>query len=56
MKKYLRAPLWRPIPRLFYDSEELDRECEQIIKEFMERRFGGFRLPIPTDELTRLIE
>jgi|SRR5271166_1656611 len=57
MKKYLRDPLGRPIPRLFYeDLEELDRECEQIIREFMERCSGGFRLLIPTDEVTRLIE
>lgn len=54
--KLLRDPLKRPIPRLFFDSEELDTECERIIVDFMERRSGGFRLPVPTDELTRLIE
>ncbi len=54
--KLLRDPLNRPIPRLFFDSEELDVECERIIVDFMERRSGGFRLPVPTDELTRLIE
>ena len=57
MKKYLRDPLGRPIPRLFFDDpKELDAECEDIIGDFMHRRSGGFRIPIPTDELTRLIE
>jgi hypothetical protein len=56
MKKYLPDPLGRPIPRLFFeDPNELDVECEQIIREFMQRRYGGFRLPIPTEALIRLI-
>jgi hypothetical protein len=54
--KPLRDPLGRPIQRLYFKTEVLDARCEGIIKGFMERRSGGFRLPIPTDELTRLIE
>ena len=54
--KRLRDPLGRPIQRLYFKTEVLDARCEGIIKSFMERRSGGFRLPIPTDELTRLIE
>ncbi len=54
--KPLRDPLGRPIQRLYFKTEVLDARCEEIIKDFMERRSGGFRLPIPTDELTRLIE
>ena len=54
--KPLRDPLGRPIQRLYFKTEVLDARCEGIIKDFMERRSGGFRLPIPTDELTRLIE
>jgi hypothetical protein len=54
--KPLRDPLGRPIQRLYFKTEVLDARCEEIIKGFMERRSGGFRLPIPTDELTRLIE
>jgi hypothetical protein len=54
--KPLRDPLGRPIQRLYFKTEVLDARCEGIIKSFMERRSGGFRLPIPTDELTRLIE
>jgi hypothetical protein len=54
--KALRDPLGRPIQRLYFKTEVLDARCEGIIKSFMDRRSGGFRLPIPTDELTRLIE
>jgi len=54
--KPLRDPLGRPIQRPFFETEELDARCEGIIRDFMDRRSGGFRLPIPTDELTRLIE
>jgi len=54
--KPLRDPLGRPIPRLYFKTAELDARCEGTIRDFMESRFGGFRLPIPTDELTRLIE
>jgi hypothetical protein len=35
---------------------EIDRKCEQIIREFMELECGGFVVPIPTSALTRLIE
>jgi Zn-dependent peptidase ImmA (M78 family) len=45
-----------PIHRLYFKSEELDDRCERKIAEFMDRHCGGFRLPIPTDDLTRLIE
>ena len=54
--KLLRDPLGRPIKRLYFKAEELDEECERIIREFMDRRSGGFRVPIPTDEIIRMIE
>lgn len=54
--KFLRDPLGRPIKRLYFDTEELDERCERIIRDFMDRRSGGFRLPIPTDEIVRMIE
>jgi hypothetical protein len=54
--KVLRDPLGRPIKRLYFKTEELDDRCEPIIKEFMDRRSGGFSLPIPTDEIIRMIE
>src|SRR5215469_13106761 len=55
MKEY-RDPLGRPIRRLYLKTEVLDKRCEGIMREFMSRRSGGYRLPIPTDELVRLIE
>ncbi len=51
-----RDLLGRPIRRLYLKTEVLDKRCEGIIREFMDRRSGGFGLPIPTDELKRLIE
>jgi hypothetical protein len=57
MKKYLRDPLGRPIPRLFFeDPREIDAECEDMIGDFMQRRYGSFRLPIPTEALIQLID
>jgi len=54
--KFLRDPLGRPIKRLYFKTEELDERCERIIRDFMDRRSGGFKLPIPTDEIVRMIE
>jgi len=55
MRNY-RDPLGRPIRWLYLKTEVLDRRCEGIMREFMNRRSGGYRLPIPTDELIRLLE
>jgi Zn-dependent peptidase ImmA (M78 family) len=54
--KVLRDPLGRPIRRLYFKTEELDEQCEQLVTDFMDRRSGGFRLPIPTDDIIRMIE
>jgi Zn-dependent peptidase ImmA (M78 family) len=54
--KLLRDPLGRPIKRLYFKTEELDERCEQIIAEFMDHHSGGFRLPIPTDDIIRMLE
>ncbi len=54
--KLLRDPLGRPIKRLYFKTEELDERCERIVAEFMDHRAGGFRLPIPTDDIIRMIE
>jgi Zn-dependent peptidase ImmA (M78 family) len=54
--KVLRDPLGRPINRLYFKAEELDARCERKIADFMDGHRGGFRLPIPTDDLIRLIE
>jgi hypothetical protein len=54
--KLLRDPLGRAIPRLFFKLEELDEQCQQIVADFMDRHSGGFRLPLPTDDIIRMIE
>ena len=54
--KLLRDRLGRPIPRIYFKTKDLDERCELKIADFMERHCGGFRLPIPTDDLIRLIE
>jgi len=54
--KLLRDPLGRPIKRLYFKTEELDERCERKIAEFMDQHSGGFGLPIPTDDLIRMIE
>ena len=55
MKEY-RDPLGRPIRRLYLRTDLLDRRCEGLMREFMNRRSGGYRLPIPTNELMRLLD
>jgi len=42
--------------RPYYENGEIDRLCERAIEGFMEERYGGLELPIPTDALTKLIE
>ena len=54
--KLLRDPLGRPIKRLYFSTEELDERCERKIADFMDQHCGGFRLPIPTDDIVRMIE
>jgi hypothetical protein len=54
--KYVRDTTGRFSMRPYYQEEELDQECEQVITQFMQERCGGLALPIPTDVLTKLIE
>jgi Zn-dependent peptidase ImmA (M78 family) len=54
--KLLHDPLGRPIPRVYFNIDELDRECERIVTNFMDRYSGGFSLPVPTDDIIRMIE
>jgi hypothetical protein len=42
--------------RPHYLQNELDIECEEIITQHMKENCGKLILPIPTDELTKLIE
>jgi len=42
--------------RPYYESAELDAECDASISGFMKERYSRLILPIPTDALTKLIE
>jgi hypothetical protein len=54
--RLLHDPLGRPIPRLFFEGDELDVACERIVEDHMKHHAGGFRLPIPTDEIVRMVD
>jgi hypothetical protein len=54
--KYVSDRSGRFPKRPHYEPSELDQECEHIITDFMRSHCGGFRLPIPTEALTKLIE
>lgn len=51
----LRDPLGRPIKRLYFEAEVLDELCERKIADFMNQHCGGFKLPIPTSAIIRMI-
>jgi hypothetical protein len=51
----LRDPLGRPIERLYFEAEVLDELCERKIADFMNQHCGGFKLPIPTSAIIRMI-
>jgi IrrE N-terminal-like domain len=42
--------------RPFYQAEDLDIACEQIIVRFLRSRYGKAEFPVSTDDLTRLVE
>lgn len=42
--------------RPYYEDGELDRLCEQVIYDFLMDMYGKVLLPIPTEDLTVLIE
>lgn len=42
--------------RPHYEPSELDRACEQVLAGFYQSQGGKVPVPIPTDDLTRLIE
>jgi len=54
--KYVRDTTGRFSQRPHYKPEELDRECEQIVNQFLTQRYGKIEFPIQTDDLTLLIE
>ncbi|KQT50587.1 hypothetical protein ASG52_07195 [Methylobacterium sp. Leaf456] len=42
--------------RPFYKEMELDRECEVIVRRFLEHKSGRVRFPLTTDDLFVLVE
>jgi Zn-dependent peptidase ImmA (M78 family) len=56
MVTWVRDNTGRFLQRPHYKPEELDRECETIICEFLKGLHGTVRYPIDTDDLTKLIE
>src|SRR5436309_11842949 len=54
--RYVRDTTHRFHQRPHYEMGELDEECEHIITSFMQEQHGRLILPIPTDDLTKLIE
>lgn len=54
--RYVRDTTGRFGQRPHYEMSELDEACEYIITSFMQEQHGRLILPIPTDDLTKLIE
>ncbi len=42
--------------RPYFEDQEIDYECEELITSFLLKRYGKVAFPIPTDDLTVLIE
>ena len=56
MVKYLPDKTGRFTQRPHYKPEQLDRECEDIITNFLTDRHGRVEFPVSTEDLTVLIE
>ena len=56
MVRYVRDTTGRFSQRPHYKPEELDRECENIVTEFLKGKYGKAEFPVTTDDLTLLIE
>ncbi len=54
--KYVRDITHRFRLRPHFEPKELDDECEQIITTFIQELHGRLIFPIPTNDLTKLIE
>lgn len=42
--------------RPHYLPEDLDAECERVIRTFLQEKYGNIEFPVKTDDLTLLIE
>lgn len=54
--KWLRDNTRRFAERPHWEPAELDAECEEVVTEYFVRKHGTVFYPLPTDELTNLIE
>lgn len=54
--KLVRDTTGRFAQRPHYEPQELDRECESIISNFLKKKYGAAKFPVSTDDLTTLIE
>jgi hypothetical protein len=43
---------WRP----YYEEVELDAECERMVSDFLETKYGKVQFPISTDDLAVMVE
>ena len=56
MVKMIRDNTGRFAKRPFYESSDLDKECERLIRDLLLKRHGKVDYPVATDDLTVLIE
>lgn len=54
--KWVKDRSGRFAKRPHYEAEELDRECEALISDFLRKRHKTIEYPVSTDDLTILIE
>ncbi len=54
--KWVRDKTGRFSQRPHYLPDEIDNECERVVREFLTDRYGKVEFPIRTDDLTVLIE
>jgi hypothetical protein len=54
--KLVRDTTGRFLQRPHYEPQELDRECEGIISNFLKKKYGRVDFPVSTDDLTTFIE
>lgn len=54
--KMIRDTTGRFKQRPHFEQADLDRDCERIVVEFLQQRYGEVKYPISTEDLTALIE
>jgi len=54
--KWIRDNTGRFPQRPFYEAEELDYECENLISSFLYEKYGKVEYPVSTNDLTILME